>query len=41
MRRVCDILAPDNPAVFSPEVDARIRAGFAGLVARDATRLSA
>jgi trimethylamine--corrinoid protein Co-methyltransferase len=38
MRRVRDILARDNPAVFSPEVDARIRAEFADLVAGDATR---
>jgi len=41
MRRVRDILARDNPAVFSPEVDARIRAEFADLVAGDATRLPA
>jgi trimethylamine--corrinoid protein Co-methyltransferase len=41
MRRVRDILALDNPAVFSPQVDARIRAEFADLVAGDATRLPA
>ncbi|MEW5988672.1 MAG: trimethylamine methyltransferase family protein [Chloroflexota bacterium] len=35
MRRVRDILTRDNPAVFSPEVDARIRAAFPGLVAGD------
>jgi trimethylamine--corrinoid protein Co-methyltransferase len=33
MRRVREILSRDNPAVFSPEVDARIRATFEGLVA--------
>jgi trimethylamine--corrinoid protein Co-methyltransferase len=37
MRRVKDILTRDNPAVFSPEVDARLRAEFVGLVAGDAT----
>jgi len=36
MQRVRDILTRDNPAVFSPEVDARIRAEFAGLVAGEA-----
>ncbi len=35
MRRVREILTRDNPAVFSPEVDARIRAEFVGLVAGD------
>ena len=35
MRRVRDILTRDNPATFSPEVDARIRAEFADLVAGD------
>ena len=35
MQRVRDILTRDNPAVFSPEVDARIRAEFEGLVAGD------
>jgi trimethylamine--corrinoid protein Co-methyltransferase len=36
MRRVRDILRRDNPAAFSPDVDARIRAEFEGLVAGDA-----
>jgi trimethylamine--corrinoid protein Co-methyltransferase len=36
MRRVRDILSRDNPAVFSPDLDARIRARFRGLVAGDA-----
>jgi len=36
MQRVCEILTRDNPAVFSPEVDARIRTEFEGLVAGDA-----
>jgi len=31
----------DSLAAFSPEVDARIRAEFAGLVAGDATRVPA
>jgi trimethylamine--corrinoid protein Co-methyltransferase len=35
MQRVKDILTRDNPAVFTPEVDARIRAEFAGIVAGD------
>lgn len=35
MQRVREILTGDNPAVFSPEVDARIRAEFEGLVAGD------
>ena len=35
MRRVREILTRDNPAVFSPDVDARIRAEFEGLVAGD------
>ena len=35
MQRVKDILTRDNPAVFAPEVDARIRARFADLVAGD------
>ena len=35
-QRVRDILTRDNPAVFSPELDARIRAEFEGLVAGDA-----
>jgi trimethylamine--corrinoid protein Co-methyltransferase len=37
MQRVRDILTRDNPATFSPDVDARIRAEFAGLVAGDAS----
>ena len=36
IKRVREILAGDNPAVFSPEVDVRIRAEFEGLVAGDA-----
>ena len=36
MRRVREILTRDNPAVFSPDVDARIRAEFEGLVSGDA-----
>jgi trimethylamine--corrinoid protein Co-methyltransferase len=36
MRRVREILSGDNPAVFSPDVDARIRAAFEGLVAGEA-----
>jgi trimethylamine--corrinoid protein Co-methyltransferase len=36
MERVREILARDNPAVFAPEVDARVRAEFVGLVAGDA-----
>lgn len=36
MRLVRDILTRDNPAVFSPEVEARIRAEFDGLAAGDA-----
>jgi len=35
MRKVQDILTRDNPGVFGPEVDARVRAEFAGLVAGD------
>jgi trimethylamine--corrinoid protein Co-methyltransferase len=31
-----DILTRDNPAVFSPELDAQIRAAFPGIVAGDA-----
>lgn len=38
MQRVREILTRDNPAVFSPDVDARIRAEFEGLVAGDAPR---
>jgi trimethylamine--corrinoid protein Co-methyltransferase len=36
MKRVHEILTRDNPAVFAPDVDARIRAEFEGLVAGDA-----
>jgi trimethylamine--corrinoid protein Co-methyltransferase len=36
MQRVREILTRDNPAVFAPDVDARIRAEFEGLVAGDA-----
>ncbi|MFQ5856906.1 MAG: trimethylamine methyltransferase family protein [Anaerolineae bacterium] len=35
MKRVREILTRDNPAVFSPEVDAQIRAAFEGLVDGD------
>jgi trimethylamine---corrinoid protein Co-methyltransferase len=35
--KVKEILTRDNPAVFSPEVDARIRAEFVGIVAGDST----
>jgi len=35
MQRAREILTRDNPAVFSPEVDARIRSEFAALVAGD------
>ncbi len=37
LRRAHDILTRDNPAVFAPDVDARIRAEFKDLVAGDAT----
>lgn len=37
MQRVRDILTHDNPALFSLDVDARIRAEFEDLVAGDAT----
>jgi trimethylamine--corrinoid protein Co-methyltransferase len=37
MRRARDILTRDNPAVFSAEVDARVRAAFPGLVRGDST----
>jgi trimethylamine--corrinoid protein Co-methyltransferase len=40
MQRVRDILRSDNPAVFSPDVDARIRAAFEDLVAGDALAFS-
>ncbi len=36
MKRVHEILTRGNPAVFAPDVDARIRAKFEGLVAGDA-----
>ena len=36
LQRARDILTRDNPAVFAPDVDARIRAEFKGLVAGDA-----
>ena len=36
MQRVHEILTCDNPAVFAPDVDARIRTEFEGLVAGDA-----
>lgn len=36
MKRVKEILTRDNPAVFSPEVDVRVRAAFPGMVAGDA-----
>ncbi|MCK4901170.1 MAG: trimethylamine methyltransferase family protein, partial [Anaerolineales bacterium] len=36
MQKVSEILAIDNPAVFSTDVDTRIRAEFKGLVAGDA-----
>jgi trimethylamine--corrinoid protein Co-methyltransferase len=39
MRRVRAILSQDNPAVLSPDVDARIRAQFQDLVAGNAGRL--
>ncbi len=35
MQRVRDILTREAPSLFSPEVDARLRAEFAGLVAAD------
>lgn len=35
MERARDILTRDNPAVFPPEVDARVRAAFPGLVKGD------
>jgi hypothetical protein len=41
MRRVSEILTRDNPAVFAPEVDARVRAEFENLVAGDAPRYGA
>ena len=41
LQQVRDILRRDNPAVFSPDVDARIRAQFEGLVAGNALPLGA
>ena len=41
LQQVRDILRRDNPAVFSPEVDARIRDQFQGLVAGDSRPLGA
>jgi trimethylamine--corrinoid protein Co-methyltransferase len=35
MKRVQEILTRDNPAAFSPETDAMVRAAFPGLVAGD------
>jgi trimethylamine---corrinoid protein Co-methyltransferase len=35
MRKVQDILTRENPGLFSPEVDARVRTAFTGLVAGD------
>ncbi|MFU8772305.1 MAG: trimethylamine methyltransferase family protein [Anaerolineales bacterium] len=37
LNKVKEILTRDNPAVFSKEVDARIRAEFVGIVAGDST----
>jgi trimethylamine--corrinoid protein Co-methyltransferase len=37
MLKVRDILTRPNSAVFAPEVDARVRAEFPGLVAGDST----
>jgi trimethylamine--corrinoid protein Co-methyltransferase len=37
MKRVKEILTRNNPAVFSPEVDARVRAAFPGIVAGEST----
>jgi trimethylamine--corrinoid protein Co-methyltransferase len=37
LQRIRDLLRRDNPAVFSPDVDARIRADFENLVVGDAT----
>ncbi len=39
MQRVHEILSRDNPAVFSPDLDAQIQAEFEGLVAGDAVVL--
>ena len=35
MRRVCEILTHDNPALFSPDLDVKIRSEFEGLVEGD------
>ena len=40
MHRVHEILSRDNPSVFSPDVDARIRSEFKNLVAGDAVILN-
>jgi trimethylamine--corrinoid protein Co-methyltransferase len=40
LQRARQILARQNPAVFSPDVDARLRAEFAGLVAGDSLPLN-
>jgi hypothetical protein len=37
MLRVKNILTRDNPAVFSPDVDARLREEFTGMVTGDST----
>ncbi len=37
LERVREILSFDNPAVFSPEVDAEIHAAFPGLVKGDSS----
>ncbi|MBK5107325.1 MAG: trimethylamine methyltransferase family protein [Anaerolineales bacterium] len=37
MARVKEILTKDNPAVFSPDVDAQIQAQFAGMVSGEST----
>lgn len=37
MARVKDILTKDNPAVFSPELDAQIKSQFVGMVSGDST----
>lgn len=37
LKKVKEILTHDNPAVFSPEMDAKVRAMFPGIVAGDST----
>jgi trimethylamine--corrinoid protein Co-methyltransferase len=37
IQRVKEILTRDNPAVFSPDVDSRLRGEFIGMVAGDST----